>query len=153
MNFLQKKSKLLLLLLFILPWLTLPLLRKNDLKRFLPAGIFISLVVWAESIYARKNKWWWFYETLHPKLTGEFPLIWGPFLIGSMWILKLTYGRFLLYTVLNIIVDAFFTYPFIELCRKAGIGSLVRLKKYQLSILFFIKSLLMYGFQTIREKV
>jgi hypothetical protein len=34
-----------------------------------------------------------------------------------------------------------------------GIASLVRLKKYQLSILFFVKSLLLYGFQMICERI
>jgi hypothetical protein len=43
------------------------------------------LVVRTINFIAKKRKWWW-YQTLHPKLSGVIPFIWGPFLIGSMWI-------------------------------------------------------------------
>jgi hypothetical protein len=148
-----KYAKLLLPALMVLSWFTVPLLGKNAVKRFLPASILISLVVRAESVIAKKRRWWWFYKKLHPKLTGEFPLIWGPFLIGSMWILKFTYGKFLIYMITNLFFDTFFTYWFIDIGKKLGIMSLVRLKKIQLSSIFFFKSLLLYGFQIIREKM
>jgi hypothetical protein len=148
-----KHPKPLLLALLILPWFSLPLLGKQSINRFSPASIFISLFVRLERIVAEKRRWWWVYEKLSPKLVGEFPLIWGPFLVGSMWILKLTYGRFYLYMISNLIVDTLFTYPFVNICKKLGILSLVRLKKYQLSLLFFFKSLLLYGFQYTKENL
>jgi hypothetical protein len=149
----MKYSKLILIIMFILAWLTLPLLGKKSVKRFMAAGIFISLVVTFESILAKKRRWWWWYERIHPKLQGGFPLTWGPFLIGSMWILKLTYGKFFVYLIANFIIDTLFTYPFVNFLKKQGIASLVRLKKYQLSMLFFVKSLLLYGFQYIKERL
>lgn len=147
----MKYPKLFLTLIFGLPWLTTPLLGKDTFKRFLPAAVFISLLVELEGRLARKRKWWWIYERIHPKLPGILPLIWGPFLIGSIWILKLTYGKFRIYSVLNLIIDSGFTYVLTEWFKKMGIASLVRLKKYQLSILFFVKSLLLYGFQYLME--
>ncbi|WP_449621184.1 hypothetical protein [Robertmurraya sp. Marseille-Q9965] len=147
----MKYSKGLLLVMLVFPWLTLPFLGKGAVKRFLAASILISLVVRIESIFAKKQRWWWFYEKLHPKLKGEFPLIWGPFFIGSMWILKITYGKFPMYLLTNLIIDTLFTYPFVTFLKKTGIGSLVRLKTYQLSLLFFLKSLLLYGFQYLKE--
>lgn len=149
----MKRSKLILLGLFILPWLTLPLLGKETIKRCLPAGIFMSIVVSLESILARKLKWWKVYDKLHPKLQSEFPLICGPFLVGTMWILKITYGKFFTYIGLNLIVDSFFTYIFTGLLQKLKVGRLQKMKKYQLSLLFFVKSLLLYGFQYKKEKV
>ena len=136
----------------ILPWLTIPLLGKNTIKRFLPAGLFIAFAVRIESMIAKRQRWWWFYQKIHPNLTGEFPLIWGPFLIGSMWILKLTYGKPWIFIMTNLIVDTLFTYPFVKWLQKRGIASLVRLKGIQLSLLFFVKSLLLYGFQFLVEK-
>lgn len=144
-------SKVFLLAMLALPWLTLPLLGKKSVKRFLPASLFICLVVRLESIIAKKRRWWWFYEKIHPRMIGEFPLIWGGFLIGSMWILRLTYGKFLVYMVTNLIIDTLFTFPFVKFCKQMGILSLVRLKKYQLSLLFLLKSLLLYGFQYVKE--
>ncbi|MFB6469497.1 hypothetical protein ACE38V_22450 [Cytobacillus sp. Hz8] len=149
----MKYSRILLLALLVVPWLTLPLLGKKTFKRFLPASLFISLVVSLESVIAKKRRWWWFYQRLHPKLSGEFPLIWGSFLIGSMWIMKFTYRKFYIYLFTNLIVDTIFTYPFVKFLKKTGTASLVRLKGFQLSILFFIKSLLLYAFQFCMDKV
>lgn len=63
----MKYSKSLLLLMVVLSWLTFPLLGKDSIKRFLPAGIFISLVVAVEDVIARKRKWWWWYVKIDPK--------------------------------------------------------------------------------------
>lgn len=143
--------KPLLLLMMIFPWFSLPLLGKRSLKRFFPATLFIALVVTIEEVIAKKCKWWWWYEKIHPKLSGIVPFVWGPFFVGSLWILKLTYGKFTKYIILNLFADSFFTYFLVNWLKKLGIASLVRLKKYQLSLLFFLKSLLLYGFQFFKE--
>ncbi|WP_034332072.1 hypothetical protein [Bacillus sp. J37] len=145
-------SKSLLVLMMILSWFSIPLIGKREIKRFLPAVLFITMIVSIEDKIAKKRKWWWWYEKLHPKLSGIVPFLWGPFFIGSMWILKWTYGKFIRFILLNLIVDSVFTYLLVDLFKKIGIGSLVRLKKYQLSMLFFLKSLLLYGFQFVKEK-
>jgi hypothetical protein len=149
----MRYPKSLMVLMTIISWLSLLLLGKGAVKRFLPAGLFITLVVAIEDKFAQKRKWWWWYEKIHPRLSGIVPFLWGPFFIGSMWILKLTYGKFIRYIVLNLVVDSMFTYLLVDLLKKLGISSLVRLKKYQLSLLFFLKSLLLYGFQYVKEKM
>ena len=146
-------SKSLLVLMTILSWFSLLFFGKGAVKRFLPAGLFITLVVTIEDLIAKKRKWWWWYEKIHPKLSGIVPFLLGPFFVGSMWILKLTYGKFIRYIILNLMVDSIFTYFLVDWLKRLGISSLVRLKKYQLSLLFFLKSLLLYGFQFVKEKV
>ncbi len=146
-----KYMKSLLLIMMIFPWFSLPFIGRRSVKRFLPAAFFISLVVTIEDVIAKKRKWWWWYEGIHPKLSGIVPFLWGPFIVGSIWILKLTYGKFTKYIILNLIVDSMFTYFLVDCLRKLGIASLVRLKKYQLSLLFFLKSILLYGFHFIKE--
>jgi hypothetical protein len=148
-----KVARALLPAMMVLSWLTIPLLGKKSIKRFLPASILMAIVVWLEGKWARKRKWWWYYVKVHPKLSGGFPLTWGPFLIGSIWILRFTFGKFKWYLLLNLAVDTVFTYKFVDMLKDLGIASLVRLKKYQLSILFFVKSLILYGVQMIREKI
>jgi hypothetical protein len=148
-----KYSKLLLLIMMILPWFTIPLLGKDAFKRFLPAGLFIALVVRIVNFIAKKRRWWWWYETLTPKMSGIIPFMWGPFLVGSLWILKLTYGKFFRYMLLNLSVDGVFTYGLVNLLQKFGIASLVRMKKTQLMYVFMIEALLLYGFQFIKEKL
>ncbi|WP_442599386.1 hypothetical protein [Neobacillus sp. D3-1R] len=149
----MKNKKWMLIGMLIAPWFSLPLLGKKSFKRFLPAVIFINIVIFIESIIAYKRKWWWFYEKLHRKINGEFPLMWGPFFIGSFWIMKFTYGRFRLYMLTNFIIDSLFVFPGILILRKLGIASLVRLKHYQLLILFLYKAIILYIFQFFKESI
>jgi hypothetical protein len=149
----MKYSKALLLLMMILSWFTIPLLGERAFKRFLPSGLFISLMVRIVNIVAKKRRWWWWYETIHPKLSGVYPFMLGPFLVGSMWILKWTYGKFLRYMILNLIFDSFFTYLVVHYLTKFGIASLVRMKKIQLMYVLTVLSLLLYIFQLLKENI
>ncbi|WP_409250706.1 hypothetical protein V1502_11065 [Bacillus sp. SCS-153A] len=146
-----KQSKSILLAMVLLPFLSIPLLGKESIKRYLPSGIFILSVVAVVSTIAHKRKWWWFYVKLHPKVPGIVPLM-GPFLIGSMWIMKFTYGKFFQFTLLNMIVDSIFTFVIERFLKKFGLASLVRLKKIQLSLILFIEAWMLYGFQFLKEK-
>lgn len=76
----MKYSKSLLLLVMILPWFTVPILGKDAFKRFLPAGLFILIVLLIVNFIAKKRIWWWWDETLSPKMSGVIPFMWGPFL-------------------------------------------------------------------------
>ncbi|WP_423410591.1 hypothetical protein AABM38_11960 [Heyndrickxia sp. MSNUG] len=149
----MKKSKFFILLLTILPWLTFPLLGKRTIKKFLPGALFMGIYVTFEGMLAEKRKWWWWPVNVKPNVLGELPLIWGPFFVGSFWILKYTYKKFSLYVLVNLLVDSFFTIFMLELFKKVGYGYLVRINKLQLSIIFLIKSFVMYGFQVFYDKV
>ncbi|MED3553310.1 hypothetical protein [Cytobacillus praedii] len=150
---LMKYSKSLLLLIMILPWFSIPLLGKHSINRFLPSAIFMSIVVSIVHMIAEKRKWWWWYVKLHPKLIGGLSFIAGPYFIGSIWILKFTYGEFRKFIFLNLLIDSLFTFVLIDWLKKLGIASLVRLNKFQLLIIFFIDSILLYSFQYSIEKL
>ncbi len=136
-----------------LPWATTPFLRSNSFKRFFPGAFFMALFVTVEGIIAEKKKWWWFPIKVKPNVLGEMPLIIGPFFVGSLWILKYTFGNFKLYILINLIIDSIFTYLGINWFKNIGYGNLVRLTKPKLSLLFLLKSVLMYGFQMMYEKL
>ncbi|MBT2757015.1 hypothetical protein J7E71_13790 [Mesobacillus foraminis] len=140
------------LALLVAPWLSIPFLGMKVFRRFFPAALFICLVVVGETIVARKRVWWWFYKKLNKNLIGEAPLIAGPFLVGSQWILKFTYGKFLTYLAANLLVDSFFVYVVINWFKQIGYAALVRLQKGQLLMIFLFKALLLYAFQFIKEK-
>ena len=144
----MRKNKMILFAMMVLPWLSLPLLGKLSFKRFYPGALFISVWVAVESIVAKKRMWWRIYERTIPQVIGEMPFILGPFFVGSLWILKFTFGNFFRYLFLNLLLDTFFAFPGVYILRKLGIASLVRLKPYQMVLLFMCKSVLMYGFQS-----
>lgn len=137
----------------LLPWLTLPFIGSKTIQRFLPGALFMCVYVFFEGTFGEKKKWWWFHFNVKPNVLGEVPLIIGPFFVGSLWILKYTFGNFKLYLLINLIVDSIFTYFGLTWFKKIGYVSLVRLSKLQLSLVFMIKSFVMYGFQVLYEKV
>jgi hypothetical protein len=149
----MKKRNLYILLMAILPWFTLPLLGAKTFKRFLPGALFMSLYVTLEGMFAEKKKWWWYLFKGKPNVLGEMPLIFGPFFIGSFWILKYTFGKFKYYVLVNLLVDSIFTYFTVDWFKKIGYVTLVRFSKIQLSLIFLVKSFVMYGFQVVFEKV
>lgn len=149
----MKFTKPLLLLMMFLSWFSLPFVGKESIKRFLPASLFMAFIVRMVNVIANKRKWWWWYEKVHPSVAGVFPFMWGPFLVGSIWILKYTYGKFMRYMGLNLLVDAVFTYGIEPYLQRFGIASLVRMKKSGLMSVFTVLAFLLYGFQFVQEKV
>ncbi|QIZ08715.1 hypothetical protein HFZ78_20075 [Priestia megaterium] len=135
----------------LLVWLTLPFLGLHNIKKFLPASIFIVII---ENLFAqigKKRKWWVFYKK-NPYISVALPFYIGPFLVGSMWILKWTYGNFKRFISLNAIVDGMFTILMMGLLKKLKIVTLVRFNKIQFFLYMFLKSFLLYGFQYLIEK-
>lgn len=149
----KKYSKAMSLVMMILPWFLVPLLGKHSFKRYLPSGIFISFVVLIVNFIAKKRRWWRWYAAFSPKVTWVIPFTSGPFLVGSMWILKLTYGDFFRYMLLNVMVDGMFTYGLGYYLQKLHIFSLIKMQKIQLMYIFMIDALLLYGFTFLKEKV
>lgn len=148
----MKYTKRLLVLMMFLSWFSLPFVGKESIKRFFPASLFMAIIVRVVNIIAKKRKWWWWYEKVHPSVAGVFPFMWGPFLVGSIWILKYTYGKFMRYMGLNLLVDAVFTYGIEPYLQRFGIASLVRMKKSGLMYVFTVLAFLLYGFQFVKEK-
>ncbi|MGM0903053.1 MAG: hypothetical protein ACQEXB_18390 [Bacillota bacterium] len=135
----------------LLSWLSFAFLGKRNIKRFLPASV---LVVFLEALsvqVGKKRKWWTFYNKPKSYITGELPFNLGPFLVGSMWILKWTYGNFKQFILLNAIVNAFFAITLVKLMEKLKVAKLVRLNNFQFFLYFFYKAPLLYGFQYIIE--
>jgi hypothetical protein len=137
----------------ILSWFSLAFLGREPIKRFLPTSLLMAIIVKVVNIIAKKRKWWWWYGKIHPSLSGEFPFVWGSFFVGSLWILKWTYGNLIKYLGLNLLAHSAFTYGLEPYLQKFGIASLVRMKKLQLMYVFMVLACLLYSFQLFKEKV
>jgi hypothetical protein len=132
---------------------SITLLGRGTIKRFLPVTILIACVVKINNITAKKRNWWKFYNSIHPKISGDIPFILGPYLILSIWILKLTYGKLTLFMITNAIVLILFAFSGMKLLKRLGIVSLVQMKPIQLTLLLTIRGFLLYGFQFVIENI
>jgi len=147
-----KNQWLLNILMVAITWLSLPFLGTRSIKRFLPASIFIVILEALHVQVGKRRKWWVFYNKPDSYLFNEFPFNLGPFLIIALWILKLTYGNFKRFLLLNAATNAFFASPVVFFAKKARYFTLVRLNNLQFFLYFFFKAPLLYGFQYLFEK-
>lgn len=85
----------------ILPWLTLFFMPREDIKRWMPAALFVMVT---NTIIVDVGVTWKIWETrenIYP-LNEMISFVYGALPIGAMWILKYTYGRFWLYAVVQL---------------------------------------------------
>ena len=147
----MKNSKLFYISLLILPWLTVPFLGRSAFKKYLPAAIFISTFTKAIDVFGEKKKWWRFYKGVPPLDSMNF-FNFGPYLVTSLWMLKMTYGKFPLYLISNIILHICFTFfGGIKLVDRYKIFTLDKLTKFQYLAIDVLRALLLYSFQYINN--
>ncbi|QHS24316.1 hypothetical protein GWK91_16070 [Virgibacillus sp. MSP4-1] len=131
----------------IVAWMTLPLIGKRQLKRFLPATIFIVLFEMINGMFGKKLGWWRFYNKPKSDLFGEYPFYTGPFLACSIWMLKWTYGNFKWFVSLNALFNFIFAFPIASLAKRIRYYKLERINHVQFFLYYFYKAFLLYGLQ------
>lgn len=151
-KFLTRYEKVVYALLIVIPWLSAPFLGKKSFKRFSLGAVFICIFVLIESMFAHKRLWWLFHKRPFPKIIGELPFTIGPFFIGTLWIMKFTFGNLRRYFMTNFFIDASFVYIMVPFLKKIGYASLIRLSKFSFLLIFLFKAALLYFFQIIIEK-
>lgn len=145
------KKKTFALCMLIIPWLTVPFMGRNSFFRFLPVACFTNLFISVLSLVANRKKWWVDKNPISPGPI-DFTYILGPFFVATLWIFKLTYGKFPKYLATNMGLDLINAFPFAEIWERLGI---FKLKKMNHMIWYFICvvfSVIIYGFQYIIEK-
>jgi hypothetical protein len=146
----MKNSKLFLLAILILPWLTVPFLGRNAFKKYIPATIFMVTLTKAIDIFGENKKWWRFYKGIAPLNSMSF-FNFGPYMVTSLWMLKMTYGKFPLYLISNTILHILFTSLGLKYVKSYKVFSLEKLSKVQYIAINFLRALLLYGFQYIND--
>ncbi|MFE4525612.1 hypothetical protein ACFRCQ_26485 [Cytobacillus firmus] len=147
-----KKQWTINIIMILLAWSTIPFLGIRNVKRFLPASILIVILEGINVQFGKKYKWWFFYNNPKLYVSGELPFNIGPHLVGSMWILKLTFGNFKSFILLNAVIDFFFAFPILILMKKLKVAALDKLNNWQFFLYIFYKAPLLYGFQYLLEK-
>lgn len=86
----------------VLPWLTLAFMKREEIKKWMPAALFVmvtsTLIIEAGITF----KLWETHETTFP-LNEMISYVYGTLPVGAMWILKYTYGRFWLYATVQVV--------------------------------------------------
>jgi hypothetical protein len=147
-----KKQWFINIVMILLAWSTIPFLGVRNVKRFLPASILIVILEGINVQFGKKYKWWLFYNNPKSYISGELPFNIGPHLVGSMWILKLTFGNFKRFILLNAVIDFIFAFPNVSLIKKLKVASLDRMNNWQFFIYILYKAPILYWLQYLFEK-
>jgi hypothetical protein len=146
----MKNPKVFMIALLVVPWLTLPLLGRKAFKRFLPTAIFMCTFTKALDFYGEKKNWWKFYNGIGPFDSMNF-MNFGAYLVTSLWVLKLTFGKLPLFIISNTLLHVTFIFGGLKFVDGFKIFSLEQLTKFQYLVLSFFRCLILYAFQYITE--
>jgi hypothetical protein len=137
---------------FIVPWLTLFLMKMEDIRRLMPLALFSALTSVIIHEVGISLRWW-------EVLEMAYPLQLLPYLIGlhpvlTMWIFKFTFRKFWLYmaveAVTNLGFNSLFLGYFLPL---RGILHFVDLSGIAAFCLTMSHGIILYGYQLWQERI
>lgn len=136
----------------VLPLLSLALVPAESLRRYLPVGLFVSLLNIILDQMGHHYQWWRVEHSIFPWSSVSFPLILGLFMVGTVWIFHFTYPRFGLFVLTNLLLDAFHAYIVAPILVRIGYVHFLRSTETWLFILMFGLSFVIYVFQKWYER-
>lgn len=135
----------------ILPWLSLPFLGREVIKRYMPVALFGALTVITITELGTTLMWWALKENIFP-LRSVAPFIYGIYPVSIIWIFRYTYRNFWLFMATNLVIDSisiFFIYP---LLASKGILEM-NLSAPRVLLLNILMAAVLYGYQRWQEGV
>nr|WP_040209253.1 hypothetical protein [Neobacillus jeddahensis] len=143
----SKRHRLFNIGLILIPWLSLIFIGKRNIKRYSFAGVVIVVFEIINHKIGQKRNWWMFYDKRKSFLTNELPFSIGPYMPLSMWLLKVSYGNFKKFVLLNVMADGLFAFVFMNLLKKIKILRLNKLNQFQFFLYIHYKAYILYGVQ------
>ena len=136
---------------FIIPWLTLFFMKREDIKRFIPVALFTALLSLIIGEIAGSLRFWEAGETVFP-FKATHPTVIGALPVVTMWIFKFTYGRFWVYLVTNAILDLGFAFVFFPWLVLRGMMAFLS-SSLIVYLLNWVTQIVIYGYQIWQEGI
>ncbi|WP_199615443.1 hypothetical protein [Paenibacillus alkalitolerans] len=146
-------NKVILWSMIVIPWLSLLLLRRDVVKRYMPVAIFTSLLMTIYNEIAFTQNHWQIKVKIIPQLVSMAPFVYGAFIPLVIWIFCFTFHQFWLYLITNIGLDLLFAFPVDYFFQARGIYELVNITQTQRFMLFVTLAIVIYGYQRWLESV
>ncbi|WP_223292325.1 hypothetical protein [Salipaludibacillus neizhouensis] len=138
-------------LMFLTPVATLVLIGDKTLRRFLPVALFVTVVNTLIYQAAYHYNWWREPGLFEWDKVANIPWVYSAYLVATLWIFKLTYGKFTIYLITNLILDGVYIYLWYPIQQKLGLASGEMSPDITYLIMIGV-ALLIYGFQIWYEK-
>src|SRR5690606_11528433 len=118
-------------------------LPKRSIVRYLPVTIFSTATILLEILDFTIHKLWNVKGGRKGIFSTALSLVIGPYFFSNLWVFHLSKGKFLRYTLLNIIGDLLYAFPGIKLFRKWNFFKLI-ISSLQFFILLITNAYLNY---------
>ncbi|WP_018931830.1 hypothetical protein [Gracilibacillus lacisalsi] len=148
-------AQMILWLMMVLPWISLLFINKHSLKRFMPVALFASLLVTIVFEMGYVFEWWIVHENIVPwgHITS-FPLTYGVFIVGTIWIFHFTFDKsFWIYFLSNVIIDAFYAFIGLRLLLFLEIYELRNMGNFGIFIIMVMLAVIIYMYQKWQDKM
>jgi hypothetical protein len=136
----------------VLSWTTVCLLPKKSLKRYLPVTVLAGLFTVTNVLIGTHYRFWEETGISRKRMWNHLALVLGPFAVGNLWIFHLSYGRFGMYLLINLLNNLQYAFGIIPLLERANYLKYVKFTGLHHLILTMFESLLLYGYQTFLDK-
>jgi hypothetical protein len=113
-------NQLLLWGMLILPWLTIFFMKIEDIKRYMPAALFTIVTSLIIAEVGIGLKMWEVKENIYP-LNDILPFSLSAFPVATLWFLKFLYGRFWLFSAIQLAFSIAFAYLLLPWLNTRGI--------------------------------
>lgn len=138
-------NQFILWLLLIVPWLSLPFIRKEDIRRFMPSAFFIVFACIIIYHIGDLLRFWYIKELTFPfVICGLLP-------VTTLWVLRFTYGQFWRYIITNALIDFVYAFVIIPWFGRRGILGVGPLTYVIVYVIIVILAVLIYGYQKWQE--
>jgi len=134
----------------ILPWLTLFLMKKEEIRRYLPVGIFAAFSSMVVVDIGSTLNLWALRDNVFP-LSKVFPYHLGVAPVVTMWLFKFTYGKFLRYIAVDAIYNLVFAFLITPWLAIRGIRENIQVTSLGLFYITTIHGIILYFYQILQE--
>lgn len=134
---------------FVISWLSVVFLKKEDLRRFMPVALFSALLTTIVMELGISLNWWQQAETVFPFISMSI-FTYGAYLVGTIWIFKYTYSRFWLFMLTNAIIDFILVYFISNWLVQLGIFQ-IYLSTFYRFLMSVTMAVLLYDYQVWQE--
>jgi len=109
----------------IIPWASLFFLKMDTVRRYMPVALLMT-VIHTLAYQAAYHYGWW--NETGSSLFGwdkvvPVPWVYGAYLVIVIWVFHFTFGRFLRYLIVNILLGGLFMYIIYPIWQRMGLVS------------------------------
>ncbi|MBL5768296.1 hypothetical protein B5V88_16930 [Heyndrickxia sporothermodurans] len=137
---------------FILSWLTVFFIPKKTVKRYLPTSTMSALLVLTLVFIGTPFNFWKVKGGPETRIKNILSVILGPFAVGTLWTFHLTFLKFWLFMLTNLVQNLIYAFPILTFFEKINFIKYVKFTRIHHLIASMSFALILYGFQSYLEK-